>query len=196
MSFDWAAVSAYFNQPPHLLLACFPLTQTACNQSLHSHSSCPPTLSKPPLVTEIRLLSCIPVQSVLHGRQWVISPPVSDEVVTASLSSLLSLQGGSDWEQPEDTGGPQLGKHLEAAQPRARDGQLAQLATSLAVVGRVPGTVIWWTNINENHIARDFHPFTCSSPGGVCMFCPSGGLSCLSSVLALCGLWKQYNVKY
>lgn len=70
------------------------------------------------------------------------------------------------------------------------------LATSLAVVGRVPGTVIWCTNINENHIARDFHPFTCSSPGGVCMFCPSGGLSCLSSVLALCGLWKQYNVKY
>lgn len=30
----------------------------------------------------------------------------------------------------------------------------------LAVAGRVPGTVIWWTNRNKNHIARDFHPHT------------------------------------
>lgn len=30
----------------------------------------------------------------------------------------------------------------------------------VAVVGRVPGTVIWCTKENKNHIARDFHSFT------------------------------------
>lgn len=65
------------------------------------------------------------------------------------------------------------------------------LATSLAVVGRVPGTVIWCTNINENHIARDFHPYTGSSPGdpgGTGMFCPSGYVL---SVSRLGPLWSM-----
>ncbi|KAL6469492.1 hypothetical protein MHYP_G00230160 [Metynnis hypsauchen] len=41
----------------------------------------------------------------------------------------------------------------------------------LAVVGRVPGTVIWWTNRNKNHIARDFHPCTALQVLGACTTC-------------------------
>lgn len=46
---------------------------------------------------------------------------------------------------------------------RAEKGREVQGGSSLcppAVVGRVPGTVIWCTKRNKNHIARDFHSFT------------------------------------
>lgn len=50
------------------------------------------------------------------------------------------------------------GAHEDVTLQRAGEGG-CNLSIS-AVVGRVPGTVIWCTKRNKNHIARDFHSFT------------------------------------
>lgn len=61
------------------------------------------------------------------------------------------------------TGAPQLlWKKASGAQEDAggdTEGR-AHPSSAPAVVGRVPGTVIWCTKRNKNHIARDFHSFT------------------------------------
>ncbi|KAM9504268.1 uncharacterized protein ACWYII_001115 [Salvelinus alpinus] len=59
--------------------------------------------------------------------------------------------GGSDWEQPEDTGGPQLGRHLEAAQPLASSAfntiVPSKLIIKLEALGLNPALCNWVLDI-------------------------------------------------
>lgn len=67
----------------------------------------------------------------------------------------------SCWTSPLCPGGLQR-------QNMGRTGAGWMLPQPVAVVGRVPGTVIWCKTNNKNHIARDFHSVTAQQLTALC----------------------------
>lgn len=88
-------------------------------------------------------------------------------------------------------------RHLEPMEDGREDKECGEVhahpASVPAVVGRVPGTVIWCTKNNKNHIARDFHSFTAQQVTRPCYISTVGCL-CVVSLAVL--LWSDTGCCY